>query len=163
MRLVAMLIGLMAVSACNRKTVDVQVAKGKESSGGLRVPNGTQGKLEHSDGHTALEHRCDAGDSFAEEVESLLLKTGRRFARSPGDDRLTSFATEQLKQDRKTLPRNHRFIISKRRGHWVVSVLDFEAFREGEAFLTGKEPGIIATYHISDEGRLRVLYSEAGI
>jgi hypothetical protein len=99
----------------------------------------------------------DAGDFSQEEFQALLPKFGRRFARSPADDRLTDFVVEQIKRSGRALPRVHRFVVSRHGDHWVVSVLDVEALQGGH------RGGVSISYHIGDRAGLRVLYEEAGI
>lgn len=98
----------------------------------------------------------DAGGSSDESLEERFRGFGMRFARSPGDDRLTSLVTEHMRKAKVPLPPNPRFFISKRSDDWVVSVMDVDAIRHGK-----KPAG--RSYHISDQnGELRILFGEAG-
>jgi hypothetical protein len=133
-------------------------AHGSGSQSEAIVPSATRGPLDSARTATAAEERArDGGESFVQSFEALLPKFGRRFARSPEDDSLTSFVKEQMKRAGRPWHDAYKFIISKQAGHWVVSVVDMEAVREGRRANTA------ATYHISDEGGLHVLYLEAGI
>jgi hypothetical protein len=82
---------------------------------------------------------------------------GRRFARSPDDDALTSLSVAEMKRSGKTLPTVYRFVISRHEDHWVVSVVDIEALRSGEVRRIG------STYHVTERDGGRVLYEEPGI
>jgi hypothetical protein len=97
------------------------------------------------------------GDSFLAKFESLLSHDGRRFARSPEDDAVTTFVVDQLRKAGKALPPDHRFVISGNEDHLIVSVLDVAVLR------AGFKKNLSVTYHITAIGGLRVLYLEAGI
>jgi hypothetical protein len=93
-----------------------------------------------------------------ENLERLFAGFGMRLARSPDDDWLTAIVQDHRRKFSRPLPRNCRFVISKRSDGWAVSVADIDALLRGERAREGD------AYHIEDkDGRLRLLNIEAGI
>jgi hypothetical protein len=96
-------------------------------------------------------------DALDEDCKAFLTGMGMRIAVSPEDDRLTSPVSAHMAKTRLPTPQNRRFLVSARSGHWVVCAVDIEALCHG------KRPEF-DTYHVGEkDGKMQILFIEAGI
>jgi hypothetical protein len=156
MRFLALVIGLLNIVACNREATTVERGAVRNSLWkDAAMTAETREAGQSGDPSSKSELRPDAGS--LRECEAILSRLEMRLAVSPADDGLTSLVDKEMRDRRVPFPNNHKFVISRRSGHSVVTVVDFEAVCRGE------RPRSI-TYHIGKRaGRLRILFQEAGI
>ena len=156
MRFLALIIGLVSIVACNREAITVERGAVRNSLWKDAAMAAETREAGQSGDHSSKgEPRPDAGS--LRECEAFLSRLEMRLAVSPVDDGLTSLVEKEMRSNKVPFPNDYKFVISRRGGHSVVTVVDFEAVCRGD------RPRSI-TYHIGKRaGHLRILFQEAGI
>jgi hypothetical protein len=128
-RILVLCLGLSLVAACDRKATSVPAAP---ASPPASAETGTPLSV----------------------IEGRMVMMGLHFAKSPDDDRYTSFVAEYMKKKGLPTPANLRYAVGKLQTNWKVMAMDLEKVRKSE-------DGAGFTFVLKeDNGQLSVIHEE---